>query len=318
MKPVRFMVGLIVVTGLILGTMTFVLAAPEHQSYTVKPGDTLWGISKRFYNDESLWPKLWELNRNRTTNPHQIAVGDVLIIFPLDELMKAQAPPAPPPAPESLYRRGELFSDRFPRYFTYLADPDGIGGTGVNRITVKRIDPDTRKMIVSYDEVREVGEIVASLERGYRPEGESLTEGKLILSFYDDVIIRFTVDLAKVLDSATHEDMDPYFREFPVYGYGEDVKEPDDDRHDKDRILGRLHQYKGNVQIVSRVETMTPMTMEQKKRLIQKTGRNLDSEPVSYLARIVYSAQPINIGDRIFIFKSLYPGPDRELDGGGR
>ncbi len=97
MKPVRFIIAILVITGLSLGGLTIAQAAAEHQTYTVEAGDTLWDISKRFYGDDSLWPKLWELNRYQTTNPHRIEVGDVLTIYPLEELKKAKAPPSPPP-----------------------------------------------------------------------------------------------------------------------------------------------------------------------------------------------------------------------------
>jgi len=45
--------------------------------YVVKPGDTLWDISKRFYGNPLLWPRLWELNP-AIDNPHKIFPGDVI------------------------------------------------------------------------------------------------------------------------------------------------------------------------------------------------------------------------------------------------
>ncbi|MEW6262150.1 MAG: LysM domain-containing protein [Thermodesulfobacteriota bacterium] len=318
MKPGRFVIMILIVCALLFGSVLTALGA-ERQTYTVKPGDTLWGLAQRFYGNQYLWPKLWEMNRDKLANPNRLSVGDVLVIFPLDLLMTAQAPPAPPPVNRSLYEAGRPLEIEFPKYFTYVSDPKGLGGSGATRIKVKKIDPLTGKTIITYDEVREVGEVIASMETGYIPEditkiSEDDIHGKLLLAYYDDVVVRFTEDVAKILDSATHEDPDPYFREFPIYGRGMMIREPDQNRHDFDAALGQLNEFKGKVTIFSRVETLAPLTKKQEELLAGKKGLNRDSEPVSYVGKITYSSKPISVGDRIFLFKSLYPGPDRQTD----
>lgn len=314
MKPGRFTATVLVVIALCLGLSVSAWAAMK--TYTVQPGDTLWSISQKFYGKKSLWPKLWEMNKKRTSNPHQISVGDVLIIYPLKDLLKgAVPPPSPKLAKNHLYDRGQVLDIVYPKYFTFVAAPKGIAGTGVHRIKVRRRDPITGKLVVTYAEVRQVGEVIGSTERGYKPPNTGDIHGKVLLSWFDDVIIRFTADVARILDSRTHEDPDPYFREFPIYGYGEDIVEPDRDRHDKDQNLGRLHIFKGRLTVVARVETLKPMTDQARRRLATTKGLNRDSEPVSYVAKITNSVHPISIGDRIFLFKSLYPGPDRVTHG---
>ena len=40
--------------------------------YEVRPGDTLWAIAERQFGDATRWPELFEANRSRLANPHQI------------------------------------------------------------------------------------------------------------------------------------------------------------------------------------------------------------------------------------------------------
>lgn len=45
--------------------------------YVVRPGDTLWKISDRFFDNPLFWPRLWDLNQ-QIDNPSLIYPGDVL------------------------------------------------------------------------------------------------------------------------------------------------------------------------------------------------------------------------------------------------
>lgn len=52
--------------------------APDR--YVVVPGDTLWGISRRYTDSPWRWPELWGMNREQIRNPHLIYPGNVLLL----------------------------------------------------------------------------------------------------------------------------------------------------------------------------------------------------------------------------------------------
>ncbi|RZI96673.1 MAG: LysM peptidoglycan-binding domain-containing protein [Variovorax sp.] len=56
------------------------LVATAPDEYTVKPGDTLWAISRLYLRSPWRWPELWGMNLNEIANPHRIYPGQVLYL----------------------------------------------------------------------------------------------------------------------------------------------------------------------------------------------------------------------------------------------
>ncbi len=48
--------------------------------YEVRPGETLGGLSGRFYNEANSWPRVYEANQHILENPDQVWPGTTLIL----------------------------------------------------------------------------------------------------------------------------------------------------------------------------------------------------------------------------------------------
>ena len=100
----------------------------KEMDYTVKKGDTLWDISKRFYDDPFLWPRLWQQNQY-ITNPHHIAPGDRIRLYPYKVLIEVEEkkPPAveePKPLPPPQVEEAQPPLPPFPEIIRLVSYPE--------------------------------------------------------------------------------------------------------------------------------------------------------------------------------------------------
>jgi hypothetical protein len=70
------------------------LAANAPNTYTVKGGDTLWGISGVFLKKPWRWPALWGMNFEQISNPHLIYPGQTLYLIRQNGLARLSLSPA--------------------------------------------------------------------------------------------------------------------------------------------------------------------------------------------------------------------------------
>jgi LysM repeat protein len=54
--------------------------APQQATYTVKSGDCLWNIAKKYLGDGSRYNEIYELNKDKITNPNLIYPNQVLTL----------------------------------------------------------------------------------------------------------------------------------------------------------------------------------------------------------------------------------------------
>ncbi len=160
---------------------------PPPDTYTVKPGDTLWDLSGRFLNNPWYWPKVWSYNPE-ITNPHWIYPGNVIRFFPSGEEAPtrvepmAQAPAAAPEegAPEAPRELDDLTRGDIGKQ-EQIADEDTVAVVGPYKVGY--VSPKTVRArhdsFVTKRELEESGLLAAAFEE------------KLMLSTSDRVYARF-------------------------------------------------------------------------------------------------------------------------------
>jgi hypothetical protein len=141
--------------------------APD--SYTVKRGDTLWGISGMFLKSPWRWPALWGMNLDEIRNPHLIYPGQLLVL----ERDGAMA----------RLRMGRALGSSGQSTGTVRLSPrirsEAVGDGAIASIPLNLIEPFLNEAIVfDTDELERAPRIVAS------------QEGRVLLSRGDTAYVR--------------------------------------------------------------------------------------------------------------------------------
>jgi len=161
-------------------------AVPPPDTYTVRPGDTLWDLSGRFLNNPWYWPKIWSYNPE-IANPHWIYPGNVLKFYPSEEEGPARVEPVEPAVaeaeeePEPAVRELEDFSKADMQAPAPAEEQDAVAVSGPYKIAY--VPPRTRfarhDTFVTPRELAESGSISAAFEE------------KLMLSSRDRAYAKF-------------------------------------------------------------------------------------------------------------------------------
>jgi hypothetical protein len=167
-------------------------AVPPPDTYTVKPGDTLWDLSGRFLNNPWYWPKVWSYNPE-ITNAHWIYPGNVIRFFAGTEEAPARIEPVAAPvavadgAPEAEEtelappRELEDLSRADLKKEPDYGDDDAVAVTGPYKVgyVAPKGTLTRRDTFMTVRELAEAGTITAAFE------------DKEMLSLHDRLYVRF-------------------------------------------------------------------------------------------------------------------------------
>lgn len=165
-------------------------AVPPPDTYTVRPGDTLWDLSGRFLNNPWYWPKVWSYNPG-ISNPHWIDPGQIIRFYPSAEEAPTRVEPvegapmaeaAPEAEPEEVAPPKELEDlSRSELGGAPLMDEDAVAVSGPYKIgyVAPRSTTARHETFVTRREIEESGELVGAFEE------------KLMLSTTDQTYARF-------------------------------------------------------------------------------------------------------------------------------
>jgi hypothetical protein len=236
------------------------LAPQAPDSYTVKPGDTLWGISGMFLKSPWRWPELWGMNREDIRNPHRIYPGQQL------SLEKSNG--------RAILRTRRGAGNGAPGQTVRLSPhtrSTALGDSAIPTLSPQAIEPFLTEPL-----------IVNALEFAMAPRIVAAQEGRVLLSRGDRAYASgaYVADgVGKPLSDAEGQPL-----HYRVFRSAKPLKDPT-----TQAILGYEAQYVGQATLV-RGESSTEVEDKDGKRHIEKVPATID---------IVGTKEEMRAGDRL-------------------
>jgi hypothetical protein len=249
------------------------LAVNAPDSYSVKGGDTLWGIATLFLKSAWRWPELWGMNLADIKNPHLIYPGQRLYLEKKNgqATLRSVADSAVPVTGATASAAEPLATVRLSPRTRYEA----LGSGAVPALKFHLIEPYLAEpVIVDESVMRSAPRIVAT------------QEGRVLLTKGDRAYARGPADAALKDDLSQKQQMYRIFREATA------LKDPI-----TGEVLGLEAQYLGKALLARSEATEQSQDKDGKTR----------TDTIPATIDITAAKEEIRVGDR------LLPEPERQL-----
>lgn len=99
------------------------------QTHTVRSGDTLWDLARRYLGDPFLWPEIYRLNTIVVEDPHWIYPDEVLRLRAGGDVASVPSVDTPLPEPRDTAARNADATPGGDDWKQYFSNPSGAPGT---------------------------------------------------------------------------------------------------------------------------------------------------------------------------------------------
>ncbi|MBC7718930.1 MAG: LysM peptidoglycan-binding domain-containing protein [Chitinophagaceae bacterium] len=236
------------------------LAPNAPDNYSVKRGDTLWGISGMFLKSPWRWPELWGMNLQDIKNPHRIYPGQQLY---LDKT-----------SGRAVLRTRQAFSDGPPTDVVKISPrtrSSGLGDPSIPTLSASVIEPFLAEPL-----------IVDALEFARAPRFVATQEGRVMLTKGDRAYARGQYDDVSKGKAISDAKGEPLI--YRVFRNATPLKDPT-----TGVILGYEAQFVGVAELIKGESTQ----MVSDKKGVEK------SEVLPATFDILKAKEEIRIGDRL-------------------
>jgi hypothetical protein len=235
------------------------LAPNAPEEYTVKRGDTLWGISGMFLKSPWRWPELWGMNLDQIRNPHRIYPGQHLVLEKVDGMALLRLRPDGRGTPGGIPTDTVRVTPRI-RY-------EALADAAIPTLQPQVIEPFLAQAMI-VDEL--------TLERAPRIVGTQ--DGRVLLTRGDRAYVRGPAGTPFVEKDPSKTE------EFRVFRNAKPLRDPV-----TKAILGYEAAFLGKATL-ARSETM---------RDVQATGASAENMVVAAAVDVISAKEEMRVGDRL-------------------